>query len=56
MADLNLYRRHHPECPGAARGRTYVKCKCPVWCDGRVDGKRVNHALKTNDWERLAPG
>jgi hypothetical protein len=50
--DLALYRRHHPDCPGAAKGRDYKKCNCPVWCDGRIERQRVNKSMKTHDWDR----
>lgn len=52
MPDLILYRRHIPACPHRKRGRVYIKCKCPVWCDGRVEGERINHSMKTRDWDR----
>ena len=52
MPDINLYRRHSEDCKGAKRGRLHTKCNCPVWCDGRVDGKRVHHSMKTKDWDR----
>src|SRR5260370_40444493 len=52
MPDLILYRRHHADCRGVRHGREFVKCKCPIWCDGRIDGKRVNHSMKTKDWDR----
>jgi site-specific recombinase XerD len=60
---LNLYRRHLKTCPGRARkkkdgqwdstkGAAYINCKCPVWCDGELNGERYKHSLKTRDWGR----
>lgn len=52
MTSLNLYRRHLPKCPHRAKGATYVKCSCPIWCDGQLNGKRYRHSLGTRDWGR----
>jgi len=52
MPDLNLYRKHGPSCPGVKRGRVYTKCQCPIWCDGRINGRRIHHSMKSRDWDR----
>jgi hypothetical protein len=49
---LNLYRRHLPKCPHRDKGSAYVKCSCPIWCDGTLNGKRYRHSLGTRDWGR----
>ena len=49
---LNLYRRHIRKCPHRKKGTEYVKCSCPIWCDGELNGKRVRETLKTRDWQR----
>ena len=49
---LNLYRRHLQKCPHRAKGAGFTKCKCPVWCDGELHGKRYRHSLGTRDWGR----
>jgi len=49
---LNLYRRHLPGCTHRAKGREYMKCSCPIWCDGLLNGKRCLRSLKTRDWQR----
>jgi len=57
---LNLYRRHlagadtngKPKCPHASKGRAYVKCSCPIWADGDVNGAEYRKSLKTRDWQR----
>jgi integrase/recombinase XerC len=49
---LNLYRRHLSKCPHRAKGGNYIKCSCPIWGDGEIDGKRYRKSLKTRDWQR----
>ena len=50
---LNLYRRHKKGCPHHGEGgRERVKCACPCWCDGEVEGRRIRQTLKTRDWQR----
>jgi site-specific recombinase XerD len=49
---LNLYRRHLSKCPHRAKGGNYVKCSCPIWADGEIDGKRYRKSLQTRDWQR----
>ncbi len=36
-----IWRRHAAECKEKARGRNSIKCGCPLWGDGYVDGQRV---------------
>jgi integrase/recombinase XerD len=31
---------------------TYRRCRCPVWCFGSQNGKRIRKALDTTSWER----
>lgn len=47
---LKLYRRHVQHCPGRAKGRMFVKCQCPVWCDGTLDGRDFRKSVGTRDW------
>jgi len=49
---LSLWRRHLKSCPHSGKGRAHVKCSCPIWCDGELDGKRVRESLDTRDWQR----
>ncbi len=49
---LNLFRRHLPKCPHRGKGRAHIKCSCPIWCDGLLDGRRCLRSLKTRDWQR----
>jgi integrase/recombinase XerC len=50
---LTIFRRHTPACPHGHKGRAHIKCTCPLWADGYVDGKRVFlQSLKTRDMAR----
>ena len=50
---LTIWRRHGKSCPHRARGREVLKCSCPLWADGYIDGKRVlRQSLKTRDMAR----
>lgn len=50
---LTIWRRHTAECPHRGKGRNYLKCNCPVWADGYVNGKRTQRvSLKTRDMAR----
>jgi site-specific recombinase XerD len=49
---LKLWRRHLPECPHLDKGRTWLKCACPIWVDGSLDGRRVRKSLDTLNWQR----
>ena len=49
---LSLWRRHERKCPKRSKGRNWIKCQCPIWCDGDIDGKRVRQSMNTRDWAR----
>jgi integrase/recombinase XerC len=50
---LTIWRRHTKTCPHRTKGRNVLKCNCPLWADGYVDGKRVlRQSLKTHDMAR----
>ncbi len=52
-AMLTIWRRHTAECPHRAKGRDYLKCECPLWADGYIDGRRtLRQSLKTRDMAR----
>ncbi len=51
-AMLNLWRRHTPKCPHRKKGRAHIKCKCPIWVDGELHGKRFRHSTGVRDWQR----
>jgi integrase/recombinase XerD len=45
---LILWRRHTQTCSHSSR--RYLKCRCPIWLDWRVGGKRIRKPLNTKDW------
>jgi integrase/recombinase XerC len=50
---ITIFRRHTAQCPHRDRGRDYIKCNCPIWADGYVNGKRtLRRSLKTRDMAR----
>jgi site-specific recombinase XerD len=50
---LTIWRRHVPTCPHRSKGRDHLKCHCPLWADGYVDGKRaLRVSLNTRDMAR----
>lgn len=49
---LGLYRRHQKYCPHLTKGRKHLRCPCPVWVDGRMDGERIHKSLSTADWQK----
>ena len=51
---LDLYRRHTPDCKHSKDGRTWNRCKCPIWCSGDLEGRPVRQSTRTRDWSRAA--
>ena len=49
---LNLWRRHSRKCPHRKKGRAYTKCRCTIWADGELDGKRFRRSTGVRDWQR----
>ena len=50
---LTIWRRHTAGCPHRRKGRTVLKCSCPLWADGYLNGKRVlRQSLGTRDMAR----
>lgn len=50
---LTIWRRHTKSCPHRTKGRYVLKCNCPLWADGYIDGKRVlRQSLSTRDMAR----
>jgi hypothetical protein len=50
---LTIWRRHTHTCPQRAKGRAYLKCNCPLWADGYVNGRRtLRQSLETRDLPR----
>jgi integrase len=48
---LVLWRRHESDCPHADEGRDYKKCRCSIWMDWRVNGRRLRRPMLTRDWQ-----
>lgn len=49
---LKTYRRHLKSCEHQAEGRDYRRCRCPIWADGFLQGKRIRQSLDTQNWEK----
>jgi integrase/recombinase XerD len=49
---LTIYRRHTKRCEHRLEGRTYRRCRCPIWIDGMIGGKEIRQGLNTRDWQR----
>jgi integrase/recombinase XerD len=47
---LNAYRRHSPSCPH--QSREYNRCRCRIWYDWNIDGRRITKPIGTRDWPR----
>ena len=53
QAMLTIWHRHTASCTHRGKGREYLKCDCPLWADGYIDGKRtLRQSLKTRDMAR----
>lgn len=49
---LGIYRRHRRHCPHLQDGRRHLRCGCPIWVDGRLNGERLHKGLRTTDWQK----
>jgi site-specific recombinase XerD len=50
---LTIWRRHTATCPHRSKGRNVLKCNCPLWGDGYINGRRVfRQSLGTRDIAR----
>jgi hypothetical protein len=47
---LILFRRHEKNCPYTSREEK--RCRCSIWCDWHVAGKRIRKPLGLRDWQR----
>ena len=50
-AMLTIYRRHLKDCTHRPEGRSYRRCKCPIWVDGTLNGAELRKSLKSRNWE-----
>jgi integrase/recombinase XerD len=46
-----MFRLHLRDCPYRPKGRRHWTCSCPIHLDTRINGRRVQKALGTTDWE-----
>lgn len=49
---LTIYRRHRKDCSHRNEGRSYRRCRCPIWVDGFLDAAEVRKSSGLRDWER----
>ena len=49
---LTIYRRHRKNCEHREAGRTYRRCRCPIWVDGFVGDLEIRKSLGTRDWQK----
>lgn len=48
---LTAYRQHHKGCAHRNAGRKYRRCRCPIWAEGFLGGKKIQKSLGTRDWD-----
>ena len=48
---LTVYRRHREKCK-FADDRISMKCRCPLWGKGMLEGEPYQKSLKTRSFER----
>lgn len=46
---LTAHRRHLDSCEHKDKGWNYTLCTCPIWADGKLEGKRFRRSLATTD-------
>lgn len=51
---LIIYRRHLKACEHRQEGRSYRRCKCPIWVDGFLGKEDIRESLKTRDWQKAS--
>ena len=51
---LTAYRRHLKNCDHRNEGRSYRRCKCPIWVDGLIGEHDIRQSLKTRDWQKAS--
>lgn len=49
---MTIYRRHTKQCAHREKGRSYRRCKCPMWVDGVIGDEEIRESLKTRDWQK----
>jgi integrase/recombinase XerD len=50
---LEPYRRHVAACPHREHGKAWIRCRCPIWASGTINGEPFpRRTLRTRDWGR----
>lgn len=49
---LTTYRRHKQDCDHRREGRKYRRCRCPIWVDGFLAGRKIRKSLDIADWQK----
>ena len=49
---LTIYRRHLKTCDHRAEGRSYRRCRCPLWVDGFLGKDEIRESLRTRNWDQ----
>ena len=49
---LTLFRYHSPTCDHKDAGRNWNRCRCRIWYDWNIDGRRIRKPIGTRDWSR----
>ena len=49
---LTIYRRHLKSCEHRSQGRSYRRCKCPIWVDGLISTLEIRKSMGTRDWDK----
>ena len=46
------YRRHGADCSHNAEGRRWIRCRCPIWVQGTLEGEPIRESLNTRNWTK----
>jgi integrase len=46
---ITLYRRHLESCKHTSR--RHKGCRCPIWAEGKIHGKKIRKSLDLRNWE-----
>ena len=49
---LTTYRRHLKVCKHRSKGRSYRRCRCPIWAQGTLGGESIRRSTGLQNWEK----
>ena len=49
---LTTYRRHLKACKHRSKGRSYRRCRCPIWAQGTLAGESIRRSTGLQNWEK----